>query len=91
MDVLPPVCKQGVGGSSPPSSTWENDPGWIIKEAIDTSWQSFTARSARSGLPVLAIAVEAIADLAEGFPLRLPVLVRLDPQGHGQPGRPPRA
>jgi hypothetical protein len=36
VDVLPSVCKQGVGGSSPPSSTWENDPGRIIKEAIDT-------------------------------------------------------
>ena len=51
------LCKQGVGGSSPPSSTCENDPGRILKEAIDTSWQSFTAgsgfgavgRMARSG------------------------------------------
>jgi hypothetical protein len=30
------LCKQGVRGSSPLSSTWENDPGPVIKEAIDT-------------------------------------------------------
>ena len=30
-------ASRGSGGSSPPSSTCENDPGWIIKEAIDTS------------------------------------------------------
>jgi hypothetical protein len=39
------ALQAGVGGSSPPSSTWENDPGWIIKRPFDTSWQSFTAGS----------------------------------------------
>jgi hypothetical protein len=39
------LCKQGVGGSSPPSSTCENESDRIIKVAIDTSRQSLTAGS----------------------------------------------
>ena len=29
------LCKQGVGGSSPPSSTRQNDPGQVLGSAID--------------------------------------------------------
>jgi len=36
-------------------------------------------------MPVLAAAAEDIADLAEGFALRLAVLVRADLQRYGQP------
>jgi hypothetical protein len=37
-------------------------------------------------LPFLAVTAEDIADLAEGFALRLAVLVRVDLQSHGQAG-----
>ena len=37
LDILAMLCKQGVGGSSPPSSTCENDPEQIVMPCGDSS------------------------------------------------------
>jgi hypothetical protein len=61
LDILAMLCKQGAEGSSPPSSTRQNEPGQIMKAAIDTS-----GGHSLPGLPVLAAAAEASRELLGG-------------------------